>query len=426
MRCIAVIPARYGSSRLPGKPLADILGKPMIEHVYERVASLEQLDEVVVATDDERIVAAVRSFGGRAVLTSVDHPSGTDRLVEVAANHAADIYLNVQGDEPLVDPAHLRLLLQAMQADPHIGVATLCHPIEYHEAADANTVKVVRDQRGDALYFSRARIPFLREGALQARYLKHVGVYAYRAQMLKAFPDLPKSELEGSEMLEQLRIMEAGWRIRVVEVDHAAPGVDSPACLERVRSLLSGQEPVTQAAHGLGKVRLVITDVDGVLTDGSIWYAESGESMKRFHVRDGLGIKMLQECGVVVAVVSGRDAPALRKRLDDLGITSFALGVKDKAAACRALMERHDIGPEATAVIGDDSIDLPAFSVCGWPVAVSDAADYVRRQARIVLEKAGGQGAFREFSDLLLEARSQSGVYSSVSGYMQVMNRLSQ
>ncbi|ALU89088.1 3-deoxy-manno-octulosonate cytidylyltransferase [Herbaspirillum rubrisubalbicans] len=426
MHCIAVIPARFGSSRLPGKPLADILGKPMIQHVYERVRSLDELADVVVATDDERIVAAVNAFGGKALLTSPHHPSGTDRLREVMQHHPADLYLNVQGDEPLVNPTHLRSLLQAMLAAPQVQAGTLCHAITAGEAENPNTVKVVRNRAGDALYFSRARIPFERESSGKARYFKHIGVYAYRAELLAAFPGLPPSELEGAEMLEQLRIMDAGWQIRVIEVDHAAPGVDTPACLERVRALMSGLPDPALKTGSLADVKLVITDIDGVLTDGGIWYDDSGECLKRFHVRDGMGIKMLQEAGVNVAVISGRDSATLRRRLADLGITVFQLGAKDKAGACRAIMEQFQVGPEATAMIGDDSIDLPGFAACAWPVAVDDAPDYVKRHARVVLTKAGGQGAFREFSDSVLNAQNRSAIYDSVAGYAQAMSRMAQ
>jgi len=426
MRCVAVIPARYGSSRLPGKPLADILGKPMIQHVHERVRSVSLFSDVIVATDDERIASVVRGFGGRAIMTSADHPSGTDRLVEVMSSCPADLYVNVQGDEPLVNPEHLRNLVSSMQADAHLQVGTLCHPISAAEADNPNTVKVVRTQAGRALYFSRACIPFVREGAPAPQYFKHVGVYAYRAEVLRAFPTLPPSALESAEMLEQLRVMDAGWPIQVIEVDNAAPGVDSPACLERVRALMSGQ-PDPALKHGqLADVKLVITDIDGVLTDGGIWYDETGECLKRFHVRDGMGIKMLQEAGVAVAVVSGRDSATLRKRLADLGITAFHLAAKDKAAACQDLMMQHQASVQTTAVIGDDSIDLPGFAVCAWPVAVADAADYVKRHARIVLTKAGGHGAFREFSDTLLAARNQADIYNSVTGYAQAMSRMAQ
>jgi len=424
MKCVAVIPARYGSSRLPGKPLADILGKPMIQHVYERVLQVPGLDRVVVATDDQRIVDVVRAFGGDVLMTSPDHPSGTDRLAEVQRSIPADVYLNVQGDEPLVDPTHLSSLVQAMADAPDVGMATLCHPITPQEADNPNSVKVVVNRAGHALYFSRAKVPYVRDAKVQPTYLKHVGVYAYRADVLANFSSLPASELEAAEMLEQLRLMDAGVRIKMVRVEHAAPGVDSPACLERVRRLMSGLPDAPGAS--LADVTLVITDVDGVLTDGGIWYDETGECLKRFHVRDGMGIKMLQEAGVAVAVVSGRDSATLRKRLADLGISSFLLGVKDKAQACENLMAQHGATRSQTACLGDDSIDLPAFSVCGWPVAVADAAPYVKAAAAIVLPLAGGQGAFRAFSDALLAARQQDGLYSTAEGYVKAMHNMAQ
>lgn len=424
MRCVAVIPARYSSSRLPGKPLADILGKPMIQHVWERVKQVEGLAEVIVATDDQRIADAVHHFGGIPLLTSPNHPSGTDRLVEAKSRVEADIYLNVQGDEPLVDPEHLTRLLAAIQADSNIEVATLCHPISSEEAENPNSVKVVRNQANQALYFSRAKIPYYREGGTPPQYLKHIGVYAYRASALARFPELATSALEASEMLEQLRLMDSGIGIHLVEVASAASGVDTPACLERVIAHLSGAP--APASPSLGDIKLVLTDIDGVLTDGSIWYDESGECIKRFHVRDGLGIKMLQEAGIHVAVISGRDSATLRKRLSDLGIEDFALGVKDKAKVCNDLMAKHHLQKHQAAFIGDDSIDLPAFEACGWPVSVADAEDYVKKHAKLVLSKPGGHGAFREFADKVLVAAGQSNIFDSASGFNAAMTNIAQ
>lgn len=424
MQCVAVIPARYGSSRLPGKPLADIHGKPMVQHVYERVMQVPGLSGVWVATDDQRIFDVVKSFGGHVLMTSPDHPSGTDRLAEVQKQVSADVYLNVQGDEPLISPSHLEALVQAMRAAPEVGMGSLCHPIGAHEAGSPNTVKVVVNQLGDALYFSRSKIPFVRDAEASATYLKHVGVYAYRSDVLARFGALPHSKLETAESLEQLRLLDAGVRIRMVQVDHASPGVDSPACLERVRALMAGK-PDPASSH-LGDVRLVITDIDGVLTDGSIWYDETGECLKRFHVRDGMGLRMLIESGVQVAVVSGRESETLKKRLADLGISEYMLNVKDKAAACHHLMEKLGVSKGQTAFVGDDSIDLPAFEVVGWPVVVQDAEGYVKQTARLVLNKPGGHGAFREFADALLAAKGKSDVYASVKGYVEVMNKMSQ
>lgn len=171
----------------------------------------------------------------------------------------------------------------------------------------------------------------------------------------------------------------------------------------------------------LAGVRLVITDVDGVLTDGGLYYDASGECLKRFHVRDGLGMRLLEQCGVRVAVLSGRDSAALRKRVEDLGLTLCRFGVKDKGAACRELMRLAGATPEETACLGDDSIDLPAFAACGLSYAVADAPCYVRERASGVLATRGGEGAFRELADAILRARGQQKVFETAEGYASVM-----
>ena len=422
-RLAIVIPARYASTRLPGKPLADILGKPMVQHVYERALQVPGVDTVVIATDDERVLDAVRGFGGRCVMTSSDHPSGTDRLAEVMQTVDADIYINLQGDEPLVRPADIALLADGMRADSAVQVGTLCHAIEAQEARNPNTVKVVLAANGDALYFSRAAIPFARDDA-PASYLKHVGVYAYRREVLAAYSALPAAMLEQAEKLEQLRLLAAGLRIRAFQVAPSGPGVDTPECLARVRALMAGEVPASLPA--LADIRLVITDVDGVLTDGGIYYDATGECLKRFHVRDGLGMRLLEENGVRVAVLSGRDSPTLRKRVADLGITLYQFGVKDKHAACRELMEQAGVEVKQTVCIGDDSIDLPAFAACGLSYAVADAPVYVQARASAVLVKEGGKGAFRELADAILVAQGKEHVFGSAEGFSTVMGRVAQ
>lgn len=422
-RLAIVIPARYASTRLPGKPLLDILGKPMVQHVYERALEVPGVDTVVVATDDDRVAGAVRAFGGRCVMTSPEHPSGTDRLVEVMQTVDADIYINLQGDEPLVRPGDIALLADGMLLDSSVQVGTLCHAIDAAEARNPNTVKVVLAANGDALYFSRAAIPFARDDA-PASYLKHVGVYAYRREVLAAYSQLPAAMLEQAEKLEQLRLLAAGLRIRAFKVEPAGPGVDTPACLARVRALMAGETPASLPA--LADIKLVITDVDGVLTDGGIYYDATGECLKRFHVRDGLGMRLLEENGVRVAVLSGRDSPTLRKRVADLGITLYQFGVKDKHGACRELMEQAGVEVNQTVCIGDDSIDLPAFAACGLSYAVADAPVYVQARASAVLVKEGGKGAFRELADAILVAQGKEHVFGSAEGFSTVMGRVVQ
>lgn len=420
-----IIPARFGSSRLPGKPLEAIMGKPMVQHVYERALQVPNVQTVVVATDDERVGAAVRGFGGQWVMTSPDHPSGTDRLVEVMAQVSADIYINLQGDEPLVRPQDIALLVEGLAADTSVQVGTLCHQISKDEAANSNTVKVVLAFGGYALYFSRAAIPFARDDkGPETRYLKHVGVYAYRKEVLSSYSGLTQPMVEHAEKLEQLRLVAAGVRIRVFEVPPTGPGVDTPACLDRVRAIMAGHEP--DGGTDLKSIKLVITDVDGVLTDGGIYYNEGGECLKRFHVRDGLGIRLLEESGIRVAVLSGRDSPTLRKRVADLGVMLYQFGAKDKAAACRFLMEQAGARAAQTVCIGDDSIDLPAFSACGLSYAVADAPPYVKARATGVLSSRGGQGAFRELADAILLAQGKGDVFESADGFATVMHGMSQ
>ncbi|MDB5891209.1 MAG: 3-deoxy-D-manno-octulosonate cytidylyltransferase [Polaromonas sp.] len=425
-RCAIVIPARYGSSRLPGKPLADIHGKPMIQHVYEQACKVKGICDVVVATDDQRVADVVMAFGGKAVMTLPTHASGTDRLVEVMQALPADAYINLQGDEPLVRPADVELLVNAFRSDASLVVGTLCHPISADEAVNPNTVKVVVDAEGSALYFSRCPIPYPRDGSA-ASYLKHVGVYGYRASVLAGYSDLQPSMAERAESLEQLRLLHAGIRIKTYSVLPTGPGVDTPEGLEEVRRILSGEtqaEAPEQA--GLSRVRLLITDVDGVLTDGSIYYDEHGESIKKFHVRDGLGLRMLEACGVRVAVISGRDSATLRKRVADLQISLCQFGVKDKAGACQQIMQQAGVGRAETACIGDDSIDLPAFDACGISYAVADAPAYIQKAATHVLNMRGGKGAVRELTDMILRAQGKSDVFSSVEGYNRVMNAMVQ
>ena len=238
MSIIAVIPSRYASTRLPGKPLVDICGKPMVQHVYERVRQVSLFDEVLVATDDERIVRAVTAFGGNACMTSPDCPSGSDRLIEVASSHPADIYVNVQGDEPLVEPSSIERLARVMLENPDLQMGTLCYPVSEQQAQNPNLVKVVRAHNGNALYFSRSPIPFPRSGGIAPSYFGHLGMYAYRREFLMNFGNLPWSSLENTEKLEQLRVLQAGIAFRVLVVEPSGPGVDTPEDLEEVRRIL--------------------------------------------------------------------------------------------------------------------------------------------------------------------------------------------
>jgi 3-deoxy-manno-octulosonate cytidylyltransferase (CMP-KDO synthetase) len=238
---VIVIPARYGSTRLPGKPLVELAGKPMVQRVYERARLAKSASRVIVATDDERIVKAVESFGGEARMTRPDHRTGTERIAEVAAHTEGDVYVNVQGDEPLLDPQAVDTAVNALLEDPPAAISTVAVPIKIPgDIMDPNVVKTVLDFDGNALYFSRAPIPWVRDSAahVQVRHLKHLGLYVFQRDALLEYPTLPQGELERIEQLEQLRWMENGWKIRVAEVEHDAVSVDVPADVERVEKLL--------------------------------------------------------------------------------------------------------------------------------------------------------------------------------------------
>jgi 3-deoxy-manno-octulosonate cytidylyltransferase (CMP-KDO synthetase) len=238
VKVAVVIPARFSSSRLPGKPLLRDTGKYLIQHVYER-ASESRADVVVVATDDLRIADAVRSFGGEVAMTRDDHVSGTDRVAEVARKLKHEIIINAQGDEPLLDPRSIDTIADLLRGDPSASMATVGVPITSPAAfADPNCVKLVQDSRGRALYFSRSPIPYPRDGAPDFRkypgvFLQHLGIYGYRRNFLLDLATWPPAPIEEIEKLEQLRVLAMGYSIKVGVVAHASRGVDTPADYER-------------------------------------------------------------------------------------------------------------------------------------------------------------------------------------------------
>jgi 3-deoxy-manno-octulosonate cytidylyltransferase (CMP-KDO synthetase) len=236
MMIVGIVPARYASVRFPGKPLAPLAGKPMLLHVVAASLSARKLSRVAVATDDERIAAAVRGAGCEAILTSSQAASGTDRLAEAARSIPADIYVNIQGDEPLMSPQNIDRAVEVLLVGEERRIATLALPMPAAEASDPNVVKAVIARDGRALYFSRAAIPFPRAGA--PAYRKHLGLYAYRAATLAELAALPPSPLEKAESLEQLRWLEAGYDIWVGEAWSDSIGVDTPEDLRRVEEFL--------------------------------------------------------------------------------------------------------------------------------------------------------------------------------------------
>jgi len=246
-KVVVVIPARYASTRLPGKPLVSLAGKPMVQHVYERARQAQTVKSVLVATDDQRILDAVQAFGGQARMTRADHRTGTERIAEVAVHEEGDIFVNVQGDEPLIDPTSIDAGVAALLEEPAAQIATVVTPIRHAaDIMDPNVVKTVLDFEGNALYFSRAPIPWIRDAQqkIHVKYWKHLGLYVFQREALLEYPTLPHGELEKIEQLEQLRWLENGWRMRVAEAAHDTFSVDVPEDVKRVERLLKEEKQV--------------------------------------------------------------------------------------------------------------------------------------------------------------------------------------
>lgn len=238
---VVVIPSRYAATRLPGKPLVNLAGKPMVQRVYEQAKLAQTVHRVLVATDDQRIVDAVLAFGGEARMTRSDHRTGTERIAEVAAHEPGDVFVNVQGDEPLIDPVAIDTAVAALLEDPPAQIATVATAIRHvPDIMDPNVVKTVLDFDSNALYFSRAPVPWVRDTQqkVHVKYWKHLGLYVFQRDALLEYPTLPQGELEKIEQLEQLRWLENGWKIRVAEVEHDAVSVDVPEDVTRVEKLL--------------------------------------------------------------------------------------------------------------------------------------------------------------------------------------------
>lgn len=250
MKAIGVIPARWGATRFEGKVLANLLGKPVVQHVWENAKKARTLDSLIVACDDERILKAVEDFGGKAVYTSPNQPSGTDRLAEVVNAMDVDIVVNIQGDEPLIRPIMIDNLVMALQDEKTAQMATIIKKIDdASELTNSNVVKAVVDKNGYALYFSRYSIPYNRTSEVDPKkkpvYYKHIGVYAFTKDFLFTFKSLPHSSLENAEKLEQLRALEYGYKIKVVETKFDTVGVDRPEDLKRAEEAILREHETT-------------------------------------------------------------------------------------------------------------------------------------------------------------------------------------
>lgn len=389
--CTVIIPARWGSSRLPGKPLLDLAGKPLIKHVVNLALNIKSASRVIVATDNKLIAEAAQDAGALVELSKVEFASGTDRVLSITKKYPSNLFINLQGDEPLVDPHDIEKMVAAFDDGAH-DIYTLCHPISSENAFDSHKVKVVSTEDQRALYFSRSAIP---HGS--STYLQHLGVYGFTQAAVSKIKSLKPSILERQESLEQLRWLESGLTIGLVQASNSSLGVDTLEDAKHVSRILK-----------LRQIKVLVCDVDGVLTDGRLYYGPNGEELKSFHARDGHAIKELMRSGIKVVAASGRDSPALRSRLLDLGITYSILGESDKALSCQSISKHLSIPLNDFAFIGDDRIDIPGMNISGYSFAVSDAHPAVKGVASHLLTSKGGQAAISEIAELLLHGVSIS------------------
>jgi 3-deoxy-manno-octulosonate cytidylyltransferase (CMP-KDO synthetase) len=241
MQAVGIIPARFGSTRLAQKMLIKVCGKSIIQRTYENAIKSKKLSDVIVATDDERIMAEVESFSGKAMLTDVNHVSGTDRIAEVAAKVPADVYVNIQGDEPLIDGNDIDKLIESFN-DNNVDIATLAYKINAKEAKIPDVVKVITDKNDFALYFSRSVIPFDRDNVGFDIYYKHIGIYAYKKDILFNYVALPVSELENAEKLEQLRALQEGYKIKVILTENETIAIDVKEDIDKLEDILKGRD----------------------------------------------------------------------------------------------------------------------------------------------------------------------------------------
>lgn len=385
-----IIPSRIGSTRLPSKPLKIIAGKPLVYWVIKAALKVKNISQVILATDSKEIMNIGSDLNIKSFLTSTSHKSGTERLLEVIKKVNSDFFINLQGDEPLINPRDIDYLIENL-IKSNLDIVTLAHKIRLEEAKDPSRVKVICNYKNEAIYFSRNLIPY---GALT--YLQHVGIYGFTKKSLKLIESFSETNLEKLESLEQLRWLENNLKIGVFCCKNKSIGVDTFDDLKKVERILM-----------LKKIKILFSDVDGILTDGKIWYGKEGEELKGFHSRDGLAIKFLMKQGIEFALISARDSKPLRRRAKDLGIKYCIFGQEDKVAGCKKILSDININSSNAAYIGDDNLDIPAMDYCGMSFTVSDAVKPVLAKANIILKSKGGEGAIREISDMIFAENYQ-------------------
>ena len=381
---IIVIPSRLNSSRLPNKALLRIDGKPLIQRVVEIAKGVRGIDEVVVATDSHEIAEVGKSSGAEIIITTSKPINGTERLIEVMKKKKANYYINLQGDEPLIDCIEIEEALNIL-INTNNEIVTICRPISLKEAQDPSRVKVIISDKNKAIYFSRAIVPHNTKTLLE-----HSGVYLFKKNILSKIESLKPTKLENIESLEQLRWLEAGLSIHISLSKRNSISIDTPKDIIEAERILK-----------IKKIKTIVLDVDGVLTNGRILYGNNGEEYKEFSTQDGSAIKRLQNQGYMFAILSGKDSKALRRRASDLNINNIILGVKDKSIGIKSIQKNMNIEKDQCAYVGDDIDDIYAMKSCGWNFAVKNAREEVKHYANEIINRSGGEGAIAELESIL-------------------------
>ncbi len=379
-----VIPARIGSKRLPNKALIDVAGKPLISWVIEAALKVDFKAEVIVATDDNRIKKVAEDLGIKSFLTCRDIKNGTERILDILDHIDSEFIINLQGDEPLVNPIDLNNLHNSIKSSD-ADVVSICHEVDNLEAEEPSNVKVVFDFNQYALYFSRSKIPY---GA--KTFYSHKGIYAFKRKALQRIKYFKSSILGNFENLEQLHWLENNMSIKMLITKNKSIGVDTQDDLFRAENALLANN-----------IKGLICDIDGTLTNGLVWYGEEGEQLKSFNVKDGLAIKKLLSKGFKVGFLSGRDSIPLRIRAKELGVEFVNFNQADKKQGCLDLISRMKLRTTNVAYIGDDESDLPCCLLLPFSFSVNDSHEELKNVARFNLKRKGGEGVVTEFIEKL-------------------------
>ena len=378
--CAIVIPARLESKRLPNKLLLNIAGKPLISWVIEIALKVDFKPEVIVATDDKEIKKVSENFGIKSFFTSSKNQNGTERIIEILDQIDSDFIINLQGDEPLVNPRDLNNLFNEIKSQNN-DIVSICHKADSSEADDPSNVKVVFNLKKNALYFSRSKIPY--GGKI---FYCHKGIYAFKRSALKEIQSFKTSTLGNYENLEQLKWLENNLVIKMIVSENRSIGVDTlDDFLKAENALLAN------------RIEGLICDVDGTLTNGLLWYGENGEELKSFNVKDGLAIKKLLNKGFKIGFLSGRDSVPLRKRAEELGIKYIRFNQNDKKKGCEELISEMSLKASNIAYIGDDETDISCCEIIPFSFAVNNSHEDLKKIVRFNMKRNGGEGVIAEF-----------------------------